>query len=124
MLARDQLLLTPLIPWRPPGDRPPSQAELAACLPFLYRLIAIATPRRLLLLGSLAVRSLLTQAAKTRRPRGGWLEVAIPSTPLVIPALPMFSPAELMRSPRDRRAAWADLRLLHRTLDADASSAG
>ena len=30
--------------------------------------------------------------------------------------------AELLRSPRDRRAAWADLRLLRRTLDADAAA--
>jgi DNA polymerase len=121
-LARNQLLLTALIPWRPPGDRPPSPAELAACLPFLYRLIAIAAPRRLVLFGSLASRSLLPLPAKRRRPRREWIEVAIPSTPLIIPALPTFSPAELMRSPKDRRAAWADLRLLRRTLDADASS--
>jgi hypothetical protein len=40
-----------------------------------------------------------------------------------LPALPTFSPGELMRTPGDRRAAWADLRLLRRTLDADAASA-
>ena len=32
---------TPLIPWRPPGGRPPKRARLAACLPFLHRLIAL-----------------------------------------------------------------------------------
>ena len=31
------------------------------------------------------------------------------------------SPAELLRNPGDRRAAWADLRLLRRTLDAAAA---
>jgi uracil-DNA glycosylase len=41
-LSRTQLMLTPLIPWRPPGDRPPSPTELAICLPFLHRLIALA----------------------------------------------------------------------------------
>jgi uracil-DNA glycosylase len=120
-LARGDLLLTPLIPWRPPGDRPPSQAELAICLPFLHRLIALAVPRRLLLLGPLAARALLAQAASRRRPRGAWMELAVPGTSLVLPALPTFSPAELMRSPKDRRAAWADLRLLRRTLDAEVS---
>ena len=115
-LQREALLLTPLIPWRPPGDRPPSSAELALCLPFLRRLIAIAAPRRLLLLGVLAARSLLPQSASRRRPRGAWMDTTVD-----VPALPTFSPAELMRSPKDRRAAWADLRLLRRTLDADAS---
>jgi hypothetical protein len=51
------------------------------------------------------------------------MEAAIPGTPLVLPALPTFSATELMRSPKDRRSAWADLRLLRRTLDADAAAA-
>lgn len=115
-LARDVLLLTPLIPWRPPGDRPPNPGELAICLPFLRRLVAIVEPARLLLLGPLAARSLLPQGASRRRPRGAWMDTAEG-----VPALPTFSPVELMRSAKDRRAAWADLRLLRRTLDADAS---
>jgi uracil-DNA glycosylase len=118
-LERSRLLLSPLIPWRPPGDRPPSQAELAICLPFLYRLVALTTPRRLLLLGPLAARALLGQAGSRRRPRGVWLDAAIPGLPQPPPALPTFGPGQLMRNPRDRRSAWADLRLLRRTLDAD-----
>ena len=71
------LLLTPLIPWRPPGDRPPSPTELAICLPFLCRLIALAAPRRIVLLGPLAPRALLVQTTR-RRPRGAWLDASIP----------------------------------------------
>ena len=115
-LERGRLLLAPLIPWRPPGDRPPSAAELAICMPFVRRLIALVGPRRLLLLGPLAARSLLPQSTSRRRLRGAWVD-----TVEGVPALPTFGPAELMRSPKDRRAAWADLRLLRRTLDADAS---
>jgi len=117
-LQRGNLLLSHLIPWRPPGDRPPSAGELALCLPFLLRLIAIAAPRRLLLLGPLVARSLLPQTASRRRQRGAWID-----TTVGMPALPTFSPAELMRTPKDRRAAWADLRLLRRTLDAEESGA-
>jgi len=121
-LSRATLLLTPLLSWRPPGDRPPSAAELALCLPFLHRLIALAAPRRLLLLGPLAARALLPQAASRRRPRGAWMDAAIPGLERLLPALPTYSPAELLRSPKDRRAAWADLRLLRRTLDGDAAN--
>ena len=115
-LERGGLMLAPLIPWRPPGDRPPNAGELAICLPFVRRLTALVGPRRLVLLGPLAARSLLPQSASRRRLRGAWVD-----TVDGVPALPTFSPAELMRSPKDRRAAWADLRLLRRTLDADAS---
>jgi len=118
-LDRGRLLLSPLIPWRPPGDRPPSAVELAICLPFLFRLVALSEPRRLVLLGPLAARSLLAPAVSRRRPRGAWLDAAIPGMPLTLPALPTFSPAELMRNSKDRRAAWADLRLLRRTLGSD-----
>ena len=117
-LQRDSLLLTHLIPWRPPGDRPPSAGELAICLPFLLRLIAITRPRRLMLLGPLAARSLLPQTASRRRQRGVWIDSIAG-----VPALPTFGPAELMRAPKDRRAAWADLRLLRRTLDSDEAAA-
>jgi uracil-DNA glycosylase len=120
-LSRAQLLITPLIPWRPPGDRPPSAAELAICLPFLHRLIALAGPRRLLIMGLLPTRSLLPRSNARRRPRGEWVDVAIPGTSLVLPALPTFSAAELMKAPENRRAAWDDLRLLRRTLDEDAA---
>jgi uracil-DNA glycosylase family 4 len=121
-LQRSQLMLAPLIPWRPPGDRPPSPTELAICLPFLHRLIALVGPRRVVLLGALPARALLPQTASRRRPRGAWIDTPIPGVPQSIPTLPTFSPAELMRSPKDRRAAWADLRLLRRTLDADAAT--
>jgi uracil-DNA glycosylase len=122
-LDRATLLLTPLIPWRPPGDRPPNAGELALCLPFLHRLIALTEPRRLVLVGALAARTLLGQAGSRRRTRGIWQDVVIPGLSGTLPALPTFAPAELMRNPGDRRAAWADLRLLRRTLDADAASA-
>ncbi len=118
-LARTQLLLTPLLPWRPPGDRPPSPTELALCLPFLHRLIALVAPRRLLIMGLLPSRSLLPRTTSRRRPRGEWINVPIPGTSLVIPTLPTFSAMELMKAPENRRLAWDDLRLLRRTLDED-----
>ena len=121
-LQRSQLMLAPLIPWRPPGDRPPNPTELTICLPFLHRLIALLGPRRVVLFGAQPARALPPQTASRRRPRGTWIDTPIPGLPHTIPALPTFSPAELMRSPKDRRAAWADLRLLRRTLDGDAAT--
>jgi uracil-DNA glycosylase len=120
-LAREAVLMTHLLPWRPPGNRPPSAAELAICLPFLHRLIALAAPQRLVLFGVLPARSLLAQGSGRRRPRGEWIDAAIPGAG-TLPVLPTFGPGELMRNAKDRKAAWADLRLLRRTLDEDAAA--
>lgn len=117
-LDRDHLILAPLIPWRPPGGRVPSTAERALGLPFLLRLIALVQPRRVVLLGALAARDFLG-AANRRVPRAAWHPLALPDLP-PIPALATEDPGFLLRNPGpSRRRAWADLRLLRRTLDED-----
>src|SRR3984885_1377308 len=118
-LERGRLMLTPLIPWRPPGDRPPSPAELAVCLPFLHRLIALVAPRRIVALGPLPTRALLGAIPIRRRASPVWQDASIPGRIAAIPILTMPSPAILLRVPTQRRSAWADLRLLRRSLDAD-----
>lgn len=116
-LARRDLVLTPLIPWRPPGGRPPNAAEIALCLPFLHRLIALSGPRRIILAGPLAARSLLPAAR--RRPAPAWVPLSSPGLGNPVPALSMPVPGSLARMPSARREAWAALRLLRRTLDRD-----
>jgi DNA polymerase len=118
-LDRGSICLAPLIPWRPPGDRPPSQAEIATCLPFLHRLIALVAPRRIVTLGPLPVRALLGATPMRRRASAAWLDVIVPGCTAPIPMLPMPSPAILLRTPTQRRGAWADLRALRHSLDTD-----
>ena len=91
-LERSRLMLAPLIPWRPPGDRPPSPTELAICLPFLHRLIALLGPRRIVLFGALPARALLPQTASRRRPRGAWIDAPIPGVPQSIADAADFQP--------------------------------
>ena len=115
-LDRSRLLLAPLVPWRPPGDRPPSSAERAACRPFLHRLIVLVRPRRVVLLGPLVVQDLLGPG---RRGKEAWRALTVP--PLdPIPTLASQDPGILLRTPGPaRRRAWAELRLLRRGLDTD-----
>lgn len=118
-LSREAMLCTPLIPWRPPGGRVPNPGEIAVCLPFLYRLIALTAPRRLLIAGPTAARHLLT----TRRRAGAaWTDMAVPGLSTPLPALVMPSLKMVAQTPTARREAWAALRLLRRTLDADSAS--
>jgi uracil-DNA glycosylase family 4 len=113
------ICLAPLIPWRPPGDRPPSPAEIALCLPFLHRMIALLAPRRIVTLGPLPSRTLLGAPSMRRRASPIWQDAAIPGCAVPIPTLAMPSPAILLRIPTQRRNAWADLRLLRHNLDTD-----
>jgi DNA polymerase len=116
-LDRTQLLITNLIPWRPPGNRNPTDSEVLICLPFLLRHIALVRPRRLVLLGALAAKAILDDTSGIRRLRGRWTRAHIPGLDAPIPTLPMLHPAYLLRTPGAKREAWADLLLLRRTLD-------
>lgn len=114
-LTRAELLMAHLIPWRPPGGRPPNDGELAVCLPFLHRLIVLAEPSHILLLGPFAVRTLLS--GKRRRPGGGWVELAAPGLTQPIPSLVLPTPHMVRTTPSVRRDSWAELRRLRRRLD-------
>ncbi len=116
-LTRGQLMLVPLLPWRPPGGRPPSAAELAVCLPFLHRLIVLQAPRFILLLGSTAARALLPASAARRRQTPEWVDFSIPGMQNTINSLALPGLAEMLRTLPMRRVAWAGLRLLRRALD-------
>jgi DNA polymerase len=120
-LDRTRLLITNLIPWRPPGNRNPTDAEVAICLPFLLRHIALVRPRRLVLLGAMATKAVTGNKSGIRSVRGSWRNVAISGLESPIPALPMLHPAYLLRTAGAKREAWADLILLRRTLDRDAA---
>ena len=106
-LDRTSLLLTTLVPWRPPGSRAPNEAEIQACLPFLLRLIAIARPERLVLLGAAPVKALLGGTEAARKLRGRWQTASCEEVP--IPALPMLPLDQWLRSPAAKRDTWADL---------------
>jgi DNA polymerase len=116
-LDRTRYYITNLIPWRPPGNRNPTDAEVVVCLPFLLRHIALVRPRLLVLLGNLAVQSVTGSRTGITRVRGRWQDVAIPGLPAPVRALPMLHPAYLLRNPGAKKDAWADLLALRRALD-------
>lgn len=114
-LARDNpdpakaIYVTNVIPWRAPGNRPPSAEEIAMLRPFLMRHIELAAPDVLVLMGNAACAALMGRQGITRL-RGKWAEVANR------PALPMFHPQQLLKTPLAKREAWADLLALQAKL--------
>lgn len=120
--ARD-FCITNILPWRPPGNRTPTDAEMMLFLPFIRRHIALVRPRRLVLLGGVATKALLGVKDGITRLRGRWHSVEIDGL-APIPALATLHPAYLLRTPLAKREAWSDLLLLRQALDEDAARRG
>ena len=108
-LDRGKVQITNVIYWRPPGNRKPTTAEIASCLPFVLRHIALARPTALVLAGGTAAGALLSQSEGITRLRGRWFDLAVPGLAAPVPTIPMFHPAFLLRSPERKRDAWRDL---------------
>ena len=116
-LDRGGVLISNVVYWRPPGNRTPSAAEIAACLPFVMRLVALVRPKILVLLGGTAAQALLPQGQGITRLRGRWFDLAVPGLDEPVPTLPMFHPSFLLRTPERKREAWRDLLALKARLD-------
>jgi uracil-DNA glycosylase len=116
-LDRSGVLITNVIYWRPPGNRTPTAAEIASCLPFVFRLIALVRPKVLVLSGGTAAGALLAQSQGITRLRGRWFDLGVPGLDQPVPTLPMFHPSFLLRTPERKRETWRDLLSLRARLD-------
>jgi DNA polymerase len=116
-LDRSGVLITNVIYWRPPGNRTPTASEIASCLPFVFRLIALVRPKVVVLSGGTAAGALLAQGQGITRLRGRWFDLAVPGLDQPVPTLPMFHPSFLLRTPERKREAWRDLLSLRARLD-------
>lgn len=115
-LDRTSVYITNMLPWRPPGNRSPTQAELAACLPFLDRHIELVAPEIVVPLGGTAAKTLLNRTEGITRLRGQWFEMPIAGLGRAAAALPMLHPAYLLRNPASKKEAWKDLLSLRKKL--------
>ena len=111
----DAAYITNILPWRPPGNRTPTSAEVALFLPFIERHIELAKPDFIFSIGNTPTKTLLDTATGIKRMRGRW--VRHPATGVAL--LPSFHPAYLLRQPADKRLAWRDLLSLRAALDGE-----
>ena len=102
---------------RPPGNRTPEADEVAVCFPYLQRQIELIQPKLIVLLGRVAVTSVLGQDGSLSSLRGKPLTYRAGERE--IPVLVTYHPAYLLRNLPDKAKAWEDLcsaRALMRTL--------
>ncbi len=120
-LDRSKVYIANVVPWRPPGNRTPTPAEIALCLPFTKRQIELVSPKILVCLGAPSTQTLLGAKDGIMRLRGRWLDYRLDGQ--TIPALPMLHPAYLLRVPDKKRLAWQDLRMLAKAIERLAAEA-
>lgn len=114
---RSTFYITNVCFWRPPGNRKPTEAELAAQFPFVQRHIELIAPKLLVLIGASAAQGLLGTKEGITRLRGRWFTWQSEALPQPIPAMPIFHPAYLLRQPAQKRETWSDLLKIKQKLD-------
>jgi uracil-DNA glycosylase family 4 len=103
---RTNVYIANVLKSRPPGNRDPRPEEVAACLPYLVRQIALLQPKIMLAVGRIAAHNLLATDVPLGRLRGHVHRFGELNTPLVV----TYHPAYLLRTPADKRKAWEDLK--------------
>jgi uracil-DNA glycosylase len=103
---RTNVYIANILKSRPPNNRDPRPEEVAACLPYLVRQIALLQPKIMLAVGRIAAQNLLGTDAPLGRLRGRVHHFGERQTPLVV----TYHPAYLLRTPADKRKAWEDLK--------------
>ncbi len=108
-LDRDTVYIANVLYWRPPGNRTPTDQEVAACLPFIARQIELVAPEILVLVGGKSATTLLGERQGITRLRGRWFTYSSPGLQCPVPTLPTFHPAYLLRNPANKRLSWRDM---------------
>jgi uracil-DNA glycosylase len=109
---REQVYIGNIMNWRPQmggslvGNRPPSEEEMAFCLPYLRAQVAVVQPKVIVALGNTALKGLLgPKTPGITTVRGTWLDFN--GTPL----MPTFHPSYVLRYGNDttKRQIWEDM---------------
>jgi DNA polymerase len=113
-LGQDDVYITNVVYWRPPGNRTPTPQEVQACQPFLARQIELVAPKVLVLLGGAAAKQVLGTDEGIMKLRGKWRSYAAEGSE--IRTMATLHPAYLLRTPAAKRQAWRDLLLIKAAL--------
>jgi uracil-DNA glycosylase family 4 len=110
-LPRESVFICNIVKCRPPSNRTPQQDEIDACVPYLYRQLALLKPAVILAMGATAAGTLLNSRQSLGSLRGAVHEFR--GTPLIV----TYHPAALLRNPNWKKPTWDDVRIARQLLD-------
>ena len=108
-LSRNNIYITNMVFWRPPGNRTPNDKEISVCLPYTKKHINNQTKTERLLVGSIAAKNLLDSKRRNNKIRGKKHIYEDKENDLKIEVRAIFHPAYLMRNPIEKKTMWDDL---------------
>jgi uracil-DNA glycosylase len=115
-LSRAQVFIANVVKCRPPGNRLPEPGEVAACLPFLHRQIALLRPRVICTLGNAPLKALCgPDVGGITTVRGHRLTYRTADGDAIL-LIPTFHPAYLLRNPPAKKPCWEDLKMVLQVL--------
>jgi DNA polymerase len=106
---RENLYITNTLFWRPPGNRRPTEDELAMCKPFVEKHIALMKPKLIVLMGATAMVDVLKIHEPISKMCGKFFDYQNEYLSEPIKATVLFHPSYLMRQSSKKRDAWLDL---------------
>ena len=117
-LKREDVFIVNSIPWRPPGNRYPTNEEINICRPFVFNLISLLDPKIILCMGEVATNQILDLNESIIKSRGKWYLFKNPSFYKFKKSinkqhvLPTFNLSYLLKRPETKRQAWEDMKML------------
>ncbi len=108
--SRQEVYITNVNKCRPPKNRDPRPAEVAACEPFLMQQIQVIKPKVIIALGRWAAQTLLKTNTAIGGLRGKFHDYH------GIPLMPTYHPAAILRNPNLRRPVWDDMQKVMKLL--------
>jgi DNA polymerase len=115
-IRREDVYITNMVKYRPPGNRNPRPEEIAASEPLLLRQLELLRPQIIATLGNVPTQYFLKTTEGITKTRGKWFVWH------GIQVLPLFHPAYLLRNPSRERGSpkwlmWQDMQALKAALD-------
>ncbi len=109
-LTREEVYILNSLKCRPPQNRTPLPEEIANCRPFALTQLEILQPQFIILLGAVAVRSVLQTDDSVGRLRGRFHQFH--GARVVV----TYHPAYLLRTPEAKKLVWSDVQMVMREL--------
>jgi uracil-DNA glycosylase family 4 len=103
-IEREELYIANIIKCRPPGNRDPEPDEVDSCLDYLRNQVLLIKPKIIVLLGRIALNSILGEEYNLTSVRGKWIEQK------GIKYMPTWHPAALLRDEAKKIDFWLDLK--------------
>ena len=116
-IQRDEVYITNMLKFRPPGNRVPRPDELEASLPLLLEQVRLVRPQVIVTLGNVPTQWFLKTKEGITRTRGRWASWH------GVRVFPMYHPAYLLRNASRERGGpkwqtWEDVQQLKNALEA------